>query len=455
MTSSTGLIDVNNTVSQLIELEKTKRLVPLQNTQKAQDAQLSTYGSLTSLLNSFQDNMTKLQNAFNSVAYQVSSSNTDNLTATITPSSGMYAGSHTINVSQLATAKSVSSNTAFGTGAANVDGSFTITKGGTDFTINVAATDTLTQIRDRINASSANNGVTASILATTATDGTTEQRLVLSSNNTGVANDFTLSGTAAAGLNLTNQLSAAQDAKFTFDNLSVVRSSNSVSDVLEGLNLTLSATGTTTINITAATSDRNTNVSKATTDLVTSYNKIIDFLDEKQATTGVRDSTIPVIKKRLQSAMDVIFQPSAPYRNLFDIGVSLSSYQDKVTASTGEKYVTNGQYTVNADKLSQAIAGNFAGFKDLFTNSSNGILTQLKSTIDDITGYDGAIAIRTNSINSQKSFLSKQIEDEQTRLDDMKASMTAQYTALNQIISQSQSTSAMLTQQISSMSTYR
>lgn len=111
-------------------------------------------------------------------------------------------GSQTIDVRRLATAHKIASSTfASSTAALGIAGTFSI-QGSTGITgITVAASDTLTDIRDRIN--NANTGsspteVTASIVRISSTS----HVLVLSNDNPGTDLDITDVGTALSGLGL-------------------------------------------------------------------------------------------------------------------------------------------------------------------------------------------------------------------------------------------------------------
>lgn len=255
-------LDVNSIVTQLMSLER--RPVDLLINKEAKfQAQLSAVGSLKGALSSFQSAVAGLANASKFVATKKAVVG-DSAVISASASSSAAAGNFQLSVTQLAQANKLKS-TAFATAATAVgSGSITIQFGsvaGGLFTANGergaktieidSSKNTLSDIRDAINA--AKTGVTASIV----NDGS-GYRLSLASEFSGTANtvkvtvnDGDLNSTDTSGLsqlaydpaalgvkNLTETV-AAKDAKFTIDGIDVVKSSNTVTDVIDGLTISL------------------------------------------------------------------------------------------------------------------------------------------------------------------------------------------------------------------------
>jgi len=183
----------------------------------------------------------------------------------VTGTNSVSAGKHSIIVEQVAQAERLSSSAGvtdgLGAGAVtsdqtplNLSGTFNI---GTA-TISVVAGDSLQNIVSHINQQNASTGVTASVIKVASND----FRLVMTSDVTG-ATGFSLSGAAldvggslaglnlgATGANARQVLAQAQDARVNIDGLSVTRSSNSISDALNGVTLNLKqADPTVTVNM--------------------------------------------------------------------------------------------------------------------------------------------------------------------------------------------------------------
>src|SRR5690348_819040 len=127
--------------------------------------------------------------------YVATAADQDKLTASLTNSSQVFNATHNLAVSKLATAEtwSTAAPTTSRSTALGLTGDVTMTIGASNFTISLSATDTLDNIRDKINNASSNIGVTASILASNDISGNPQFNLLLASDNTGVDNKVTLS----------------------------------------------------------------------------------------------------------------------------------------------------------------------------------------------------------------------------------------------------------------------
>jgi len=177
-----------------------------------------------------------------------------------------------------------------------------------DFTVNgqvvtVVATDSLIEVRDKINALNAGAAATrvsASILSV----GTTSHKLVLTSQTTGAAG-MALADTAGSALQSLGLLSspttidpaailqAGADLTFTIDGIAFTRTTNTVSDAIQGL--TLNFTGAEAGAVTRLTVERFAEGARASIQaLVDSYNKLVDFLKE-QGTSDPEASTRPAL----------------------------------------------------------------------------------------------------------------------------------------------------------------
>ena len=163
-----------------------------------------------------------------------SSSRSDGLTASVpgnligaSVSNAAQAGTHTLEIRRVATAAKIGGGTfAAQNTALGFAGSFNVT-GTNTATITVSATDTLQDIRDRVNnANSGVNatGISASIVQISGTQYTlvltnskTGQDIVLDTETGGVLNSLGIS--ADGGATFLNELQTAQTARFTVDGL--------------------------------------------------------------------------------------------------------------------------------------------------------------------------------------------------------------------------------------------
>lgn len=213
------------------------------------DTKITALRDLQSLMQNLQESLSKLygkvsvdntQDIFRAKSAFATASRSDGGTASqaanligITVGSAAQATSHEIEVLQIAKAQKIGSGTfsstgsdlgtASGLGAGSIAGSFDIN----GKTIAVNATDSLADLRDRIN--NANTGTSATgVSASIVSVGTNQHILVITADKTGqaitldnetggVLADLGISGDG--GATLTNQLQAAQTAKLHADGI--------------------------------------------------------------------------------------------------------------------------------------------------------------------------------------------------------------------------------------------
>jgi flagellar hook-associated protein 2 len=206
----------------------------------------------------------------------------------VTTSSKAAVGSHRIIVQQIAKAHqirsdSVSSLSDTMTTAGITPGTMTVN--GKD--IIVSGTDTLADVRDKINVSGA--GVTATIVSASASS----HYLVLNSNDTGTDNAIAFSGdfTTSDALGLTEnadgsiktELTQARNAIIDVNGITgIERSSNTVDDVIEGVTLSLFAAEADT-EITVDIENDLNSVKTKLTEFVDAYNAIRDFISDQRS----------------------------------------------------------------------------------------------------------------------------------------------------------------------------
>lgn len=246
--SSSGVtsgLDINSIVKQLVSIER-KPIDVAQRKQITIAAKLSSFTTLNVSFNNLKSTLIPLQSFSSFKAKSASSTESSVITATVTDSALAVIGSSTVGqVISLARAQKFASSLFDASTSRVGTGTIKIKVGSGEQTS--IAIDTknagLTQIRDKIN--SANVGVTASVLKTNAT----QYKLVLQSNKSGTENtlqveitDDDADNTDTSGLsqlaNLT-EIQSAKDAEFLLDGETITRSGNTITDVMDGVTLTL------------------------------------------------------------------------------------------------------------------------------------------------------------------------------------------------------------------------
>ena len=212
----------------------------------------------------------------------------------VSASNRAQAGTFDLVVERLATAHKLSSDSASASdqllkdafnGGATFSGTFSIgLAGGTTADVTVDGDMDIYDLRDAINAVSADTKVSASVLKVSDTD----YRLVLSAQETGKDIQFTaVSGdpvtdivgfTTSGGTAIKNELQSAQTARIQLDGVVIERDSNVIDDALEGITLNLfKADSATTVTVSVERSAAS--VKQAISDFVDAYNAFRDFVE--------------------------------------------------------------------------------------------------------------------------------------------------------------------------------
>lgn len=278
----------------------------------ALQAQQTAIGTQETELGNFKALLTALQTATQALdtgdALSSTAASTSILTGTTvlanaTSDDTAVPSSYTLQVSQLAAAEKLASTAtvANATTALNDTGSFTIN----GQTVNVTSSDTLSSLRDKINALDSGSNpthVTASILTVSPTD----SRLILTSDVSGSAGISLAdtSGTTLQSLGFLDGtgkiptaavLVAGADADFSIDGIALTRSSNTVTDAIAGVTLNLTAADPTGTDQTTITVGRDANAATtAIQNFVTAYNAVIQYVQAQGTVTQNSDGTTTV-----------------------------------------------------------------------------------------------------------------------------------------------------------------
>lgn len=386
MLASPGIgsgLDVNSIVSQLMAVES-RPLTTLASKEAKQQAQLSAFGSLKGSLSSFQSSVNALADPAKFSA--ITANLTDTSLATVSGSSKAAAGNYSVEIQSLAQSQKIKSGNFVDTATTVGTGTLTIQYGAYDggtFTLNpdkaaesiTIATDqsSLAGVRDAIN--DANGGISASIV----NDGSGD-RLVISSSDTGLSNalkitviDDDLNNTDNAGLsqlafdvstggtaNLTETV-VASDATLIIDGITVNKSSNTVSNAIEGVTLNLLKAdigNPTTLTIARDTAGVQASIQSfvsAFNDLDNTIKDLSKYDAESQrASVLTGDSTLRSIQSQL--------------RSVFNTPLSTAGGGLSTLSEIGLIFQADGTLSLNSSKLSDVINDTTKDISTLFTS---------------------------------------------------------------------------------------
>ncbi len=470
--SSIGIgsgLDINSIITQLVAVEKVP-LNKLKSEASSLQTKLTTYGKVQSYLSALREASSVLTRTDTWGATTGTSS--DPTTVAVTTSATTKTGNYTLEVQRLAASQAnatttfATADTVVGSGSLRIElgtwgagqTSFTPKAGATAINITVAAPGaTLAQLRDQINAAGA--GVTASVLSDA-----TGARLVLRSTATGASNGFRIGVTDSDGTNTDAvglsalafdpsvgvttmpQALAAANAAATLNNLPISSESNTLSNVLDGMSLTLMKVTTAPVQVTAA--QDNTSMRKALDTFVSAYNDLNKLLADQtkydaatKAAGGLQgDSAAVGIRAQMRAMIGATSTASSMFTRLSEIGVDVK---------------LDGSLTLNDTKVNNALA-NVAETKKLFANSdllapgNNGIATQMRALADRLIGVDGTVSTRSEGLRKRID-LNQDRQDLLTdRIAQVEKRLRAQYTALDKTMGQLTGLSSYVAQQFSS-----
>lgn len=423
--SSAGIgsgLDVNSIVTQLMSLEQ-RPLTALTTKQSDYKAKLSAFGTIQSGISSFQTTLKKLSDPKN---LQITKATAADATVLGTSGgAGAVPGDYSIEVSKLAQSQKLASagqlnaQAVVGTGTLTFD--FGTISGGTlgtdgkyvgaGFTSNGAGSkqvtidsshNTLDGIRDAINA--ANIGITASVI----NDGSsTPYRLAFSNSQTGEASSMkiSVSGDAALG-NLLNhdpsgsqaltQTVAAQNAELKVDGLAISKASNTISDVVPGVTLTLKKTNAgspTNLSVTRDTDTVKANVQE----FVDGYNKLTASLKNlssydiasKKGAALYGDSSVRSMLGQLRGMVTgTLTGGASSLTRLSDAGIS---------------YQADGTLKLDSTKLQKVIDTQFDQLPGLFAASGASSDSQVSYVGSTAKTQSGSYALTVGQLATQGS----------------------------------------------------
>jgi flagellar hook-associated protein 2 len=451
---STGLgsgLDVNGLVTQLVAAERAPKQSQITKQQADVTVKITALGSLKGALGSFQAALASLKSV-DALTGRTAKSGDDKV-FTAAAGAAAVTSSYGIRVVRLASAVQLSSDP-FVTGAAEVvgNGLLKIDLGQKSFTINVVqnSNDTLEKIRDSINAATDNVGVRAAIV--TATDGA---HLILTSSKTGAANTIKITTSEGNGGlarltyaadNLVNYadppLKKAEDALIEIAGFERTSDSNVVSNVVEGVTLTLFKESDTEVSLDVAV---NLDATQSRINgFVTQYNSLASTLANLQSFDATTKKAGALLGDALARSID------SDVRGALTRLVDTATGTFRTLASLGITTKKDGTLEVNATKLKSALESDLASVASVFS-SAEGLAARLDALIAPRLASSGDIATRNKTLDQRSKALTKDQAELEKRLALVQQRFLKQFSALDSVLSQLQTTSSFLTQQLAKL----
>ena len=119
-------------------------------------------------------------------------------------------------------------------------------------------------------------------------------------------------------------------------------------------------------------------------------------------------------------------------------------------ANLGLKTAVDGTLTLDGGKLDAALASDAGAVRKAFGDGA-AYATSLRATLTAYVGEDGLIAGRTKSLNDHLKSISDQRAQLDRRMSQMETDYRRQFTALDSMMAQMQSSASFLAQQLSKL----
>ncbi len=442
-------IDFGQIVEFLVQAER----LPIDrlNAKKLESTEKRTeLGSLGTKLLSLQSAASSIRTriGFDKNKVDVSTASTKEL-LTATSSSTASAGTYTVTVNQLATAHQVSSKSTTTVASTDTDivsggsGTFTFTvAGGSAQTVSLGSDATLDDLKNAINDLGA--GVSASTL-NSGTEASPAYRLVLTSNDTGAANtiaittDDTTLDTVTSGV---DTFQSALDSEVVLgatgnDQVTLQRSTNTLTDVVTGVTLNLQGTDLDNPVTIAVTQDI-AEVKAGITSLIESYNEVVTFINERTVfNSETEERGIFVGESTTRTVLDKIRRALSEQVS----GLSTITAGGQIGFQT---QANDGTIVIDESILDERLSDSFDEVRELFienvTNGTTGIAERILDAVDDLDDIEfGALTLRQNSLTSEIDDFGDQIAVLETRIVTFEEQQRIKFANLDGLLSGLQS----------------
>ena len=382
------------------------------------------------------------------------SSNTSAISIGSTQGSAV-SGSHQIDVTQLAASqRNRSSEYTSSTETLNSGSAFdiTVTSNGSTQTISVdAGDDTPAGVVAAINASG--TGFTATLIDTDTAG--TNYRIVLQGPS-GEDNAFTVSSTPDLGFHTAgNQLQSAANALLKVDGMSIVRTSNTISDAISGVTLNLNAVASgTSLQVTNDT----TTLKEKLKELVATYNVVQVVLNELSDPDSTEEEVGGALSNDMafvRSVRDAIYAavttdsstPSGDVSALRDLGIELTK-----TGTLSFNEATYDEVVLNnfSDVVTMLSAGTTN--QSAYDGADQGLAFDSMEVINGLMdSIDGIFAIREDTATQQLKTYEDRLLAIELRMEKVYQSYLKQFSVMEDLVNTLNNTRDYVKQQLDSI----
>ncbi len=447
-------LDLESIIKASVDAERLPKLQSFAAKEESLKVELSSIGEVKSAISKLKDTFEELADLdnFGKRTASIRQPSVGDVIS-VTPTSEISTGNFNISVERLAQgSRAVSANAAFSSVNDVVTasgGTLSFAAGSNSFDLTVAAGATLEELRDAINASEDNFGLTANIINTGGAEGS---KLVLTSKISGDGNDLTITSdtsemdalttTAPGGMTIAND-DKAQNAIINVDGLKVQSDTNTFKDAVQDMTikaLAISENDSGTLEEAKVTIDFDRDsVTKLVDDLIANYNNLIGQIGlQTRPGKGLNgDSSMRSLSDQLISTLSSSIDGAGPFETIFDIGIGVDKkgYLEKSSL---------------VRSLNEAMDENFDDIGTAFAGQS-GIAKKMEELLGNYVDSDGLLKERENSLNAELKNIEQDVIDHEERIESFEAGLRQKYAGLDVLLAQMQQTQAYLGAQLSNL----
>ena len=413
----------NDLIDKLKDADKSAMIKPIERNQKSVKLQQAGIVGLKDAISE----LSKLSTSLTDMAlYQGKKKEVTGDSISVEISSSAKAQSFDIDVQSLAT-RDIHQSSGFASKTDTLDaGTMELEIDGNNYTITIEATDTLETLAEKISEST-DGKIDASILNV---GGDEPFTMVLKSTDTGTANNITISG----DMSFSQIGTGASDASLMIDGIEVSSPSNELSDLVEGVTITLDKVGKSSVNI----SQDSEKIVEKMSEFVTKYNELIDSV-----------STLTNYNEETKVAG--VFQGSSEIRGMLeplkDIFATTISNGAKMAENFGLSTERSGKLSLDEDKFKKALAKDSQEVQNFFIGEgeNKGIFREMNSELFNIgTSSHGVLKTLKVNYDERAKSLVESLEKAQARLDDKYEIMQKRFASYDAVIGKLSGQASML-----------
>jgi flagellar hook-associated protein 2 len=430
MTLSALGIDPSNLASQYTQIERASKDQLLNNKSNDFANKISAIDGLKSNLTSFYGSLEGNLDSDSSFLAN-SASVSDEATLGITTTGQASPGEYDVFVEQLAQAHQVALS--FDTTLPlSTNGELNIDLAGDSFSVDLstlAAGASLSDLASAINSHVDNKGAKASVIRSG-----TETFLVMTSEESGAANQIAISFSPAAtapdanGSNIDSaiagqtELTAAQDSIVKLgatSAIAITSTTNTLENVIVGVTLNLTkvqAVGDSPIHVSVGQ------------DLAGTKNNIQSFVDAFNSLTSSITTNDDLKRDSLASSL------ARSLRNDFQ-----GTFEGKTLYSVGIEFDRNGNLAINSERLEDALSNDPDLLSKMLTGQ-NGIMSKLEERIEPYTKSYGIMSDKKDTLQASLDIITRQQEKHDLSMEQVFQRYLSQFTQMQQTIAQLEST---------------